>query len=180
MTVIATLSITPVHDGSVSTEIAAAIQALDEYDVEYEINPMGTVLEATDVREIFAAAAAAHQAIDADKVNTKLEIDHERDRDRDAAERVSALEDAVADEPADAASTDSETTTDDVEERDTVDASGHAPEDVEDDAQEDDVNIKGGDYKTDDTDKTEEGSISDRFYDDNDDTDDDDSTDEEN
>lgn len=95
MTVVASLTITPVQDGSVSDEIAAAIGTLDNYGVEYEINPMGTIIETDDVSELFAAVQAAHQAIEADRVNTKLEISDERTRDRDAATRVAAVEDAL-------------------------------------------------------------------------------------
>jgi uncharacterized protein (TIGR00106 family) len=98
MSIVATLSTTPSRDGNTSDEIATAIGALDNYDVDYEINPMGTIIETDDISELFAAVQAAHQAIEADRVNTKLEIDHERDRDRDAAARVTAIEDALADE----------------------------------------------------------------------------------
>ena len=51
----------------------------------------------------------------------------------------------------------------DPEELDNVDYRGHAPEDVEDSAEEDEVNLKGGDYKTTDSDKTEEKSISEKW-----------------
>ena len=51
----------------------------------------------------------------------------------------------------------------DPEELDNVDYSGHAPEDIEDSAEEDKVNLKGGDYKTTDSDKTEEKSISEKW-----------------
>lgn len=95
MTVVATLSLIPVRNGSQSDEIAAAIATLDTYDVEYELNAMGTVIEADGVSELFAAVQAAHQAIEADRVNMKLEVDDDRTRDRDAAARVAAVEDAL-------------------------------------------------------------------------------------
>ena len=59
--------------------------------------------------------------------------------------------------------TNEEATADDIEELDTVDEQCHAPEDVEDGPEQDDVNLKGGDYKTADSDKTEEESISEKF-----------------
>jgi uncharacterized protein (TIGR00106 family) len=95
MTVVATLSIIPVRDGSQSDEIAAAIATLDKYDVEYDLNAMGTVIEAAAASELFAAVQAAHQAIEADRVNTTLEVDDDRTRDQDAAARVAAVEDAL-------------------------------------------------------------------------------------
>jgi uncharacterized protein (TIGR00106 family) len=99
MTVIATLSIIPVRDGSQSDEIAAAITTLDNYDVDYELNAMGTVIEADGVSELFAAVQAAHQAIEADRVNMKLEVDDDRTRERDTAARVAAVEDALDQAP---------------------------------------------------------------------------------
>ena len=167
MSIIATLSITPIHEGNASEEIATAIGALDNYDVDYEINPMGTIIETSEISELFAAVQAAHQAIESERVNTKLEINHERNRDRDAAARVSAVEDALANEPANG--TTDTTGADEIEELDTTDESGHAPEDVEDNARQDDVNMKGSDYKTDDSDETTEASVSERYYDTNED-----------
>ena len=105
MTIVATLSITPVHDGSLTEEIAAAIKALDDYDVSYETNPMGTVIETEELGDLFAAVQAAHETVDADRVRTVLQIDDDRDRAQDAAERVAAVEDALGREPTDEPST---------------------------------------------------------------------------
>lgn len=159
MSIVATLSTTPVREGNASEEIATAIGALDNYDVNYEINPMGTTIEATEISELFAAVQAAHQAVEGTRVKTKLEIDHERDRDRDAAARVAAVEDTLD------STNESTQTADDPEALNTVDESGHAPEDVEDDPTEDAVNVKGGDYKTEDADETTDESISERYHD---------------
>ena len=64
MTAIGELNIIPVRAGSMSGEIAKAIDALEAFDVAYETTPMGTILEAEDVHELFAAAEAAHGAVD--------------------------------------------------------------------------------------------------------------------
>ncbi|AEH35672.1 MTH1187 family thiamine-binding protein [Halopiger xanaduensis] len=93
MTVIALLSVAPVIEGSMSGEVAKAVDALEDYDVEYETNPMGTVIEAESTDELFAAAQAAHEAVDADRVSTVLKIDDKRTRDESAAEKVDAVED---------------------------------------------------------------------------------------
>lgn len=58
---------------------------------------------------------------------------------------------------------DEEDTAENPEELDSVDYRGHAPEDIEDDAERDDVDIKGGGYKTENADRTEEESISERY-----------------
>ncbi|RLM56959.1 thiamine-binding protein [Halobellus sp. Atlit-31R] len=92
MTVIALLSVAPVIEGSMAAEVAAAVDALAEFDVDYETNPMGTVIEADDVGTLFAAAEAAHRAVDADRVSTVLKIDDKRTSDGRAREKVDAVE----------------------------------------------------------------------------------------
>lgn len=92
MTVIALLSVAPATDGSMAADVADAVDALDDFDVTYETNPMGTVIEATDLDELFAAVKAAHRAVDADRVSTVLKIDDKRTSDADAGEKVAAVE----------------------------------------------------------------------------------------
>jgi uncharacterized protein YqgV (UPF0045/DUF77 family) len=41
-----------------------ARSAGDDFDVRYETNPMGTVIEADDVGVLFDACEAAHRAVD--------------------------------------------------------------------------------------------------------------------
>ncbi|RDI72468.1 MTH1187 family thiamine-binding protein [Halopelagius longus] len=92
MTVIAMLSVAPVVEGSMSDQVAEAVAALDEFDVSYETNPMGTVIEADDVDTLLDAVAAAHKAVDADRVSTFLKIDDKRASDQSAADKVAAVE----------------------------------------------------------------------------------------
>jgi len=92
MTVIALLSVAPATEDSMAADVADAIAALDEFDVTYETNPMGTVIEASDVDELFAAVKAAHQAVDGDRVSTVLKIDDKRTSDVPAAEKVASVE----------------------------------------------------------------------------------------
>ncbi|OLZ40049.1 hypothetical protein A6E15_03225 [Natrinema saccharevitans] len=93
MTVVALLSVAPVIEDSMAGEVAKAVDALEDFDVSYETNPMGTVIEAESTDELFAAAQAAHDAIDADRVSTVLKIDDKRTREVDAAEKVEVVED---------------------------------------------------------------------------------------
>ena len=95
MTTIALLSVAPVVEESMADEVAKAVAALDEFDVAYETNPMGTVVEADSVDELFAAAQAAHEAVDGDRVSTVLKIDDKRTSDERAGEKVTAVEDAL-------------------------------------------------------------------------------------
>jgi len=92
MTVVALLSVAPVIEGSMSAEVAKAVDALEAFDVDYETNPMGTVIQADDVGTLFAASEAAHRAVDADRVSTVLKIDDKRTSDAHASEKVDAVE----------------------------------------------------------------------------------------
>jgi uncharacterized protein (TIGR00106 family) len=92
MSVVALLSVAPVVEDSMASEVANAVAALDEFDVSYETNPMGTVIEADDIDTLLAAVGAAHKAVDADRVSTFLKIDDKRTRDQRAHEKVDAVE----------------------------------------------------------------------------------------
>ncbi|WP_435197035.1 MTH1187 family thiamine-binding protein [Natronomonas sp. EA1] len=92
MAVIALLSVAPVIEGSMASEVAKAVAALDDHPVDYETNPMGTVIEADDIDTLLAAVSAAHKAVDGDRVSTFLKIDDKRTRDQRAAEKVEAVE----------------------------------------------------------------------------------------
>ncbi|WP_254840439.1 thiamine-binding protein [Natronomonas marina] len=99
MTVVALLSVAPVIEDSMAGEVAKAVDALDEFDVSYETNPMGTIIEAESVGELFAAAQAAHEAVDADRVSTFLKVDDKRTRAFEADEKVAAVADELGREP---------------------------------------------------------------------------------
>jgi uncharacterized protein (TIGR00106 family) len=99
MTVIAFLSVAPVVEDSMAGEVAKAVDALDDFDVSYETEPMGTTIETDDVDTLFAAVAAAHKAIDGDRVSTFLKIDDKRTSDQRAAEKVQSVADALGREP---------------------------------------------------------------------------------
>jgi uncharacterized protein (TIGR00106 family) len=92
MAIVALLSVAPVIEDSMASEVAEAVGALDDYDVSYETNPMGTVIEADDIDTLLAAVGAAHKAVDADRVSTFLKIDDKRVRDQRAHEKVDAVE----------------------------------------------------------------------------------------
>lgn len=95
MTVIAYLSVAPVKEGSMADEVAKGVEALEEFDVSYETNAMGTVIEAEEIGELFAAAQAAHEAVEGDRVSTHLKIDDKRASDQTAAEKVEAVEEEL-------------------------------------------------------------------------------------
>jgi uncharacterized protein (TIGR00106 family) len=92
MTVIALLSVAPVTEGSMAEDVADAVAALDDFEVAYETNPMGTVIEADDIDTLLAAAGAAHKAVDADRVSTVLKVDDKRQVNQRAEEKVEDVE----------------------------------------------------------------------------------------
>ncbi|WP_227356287.1 MTH1187 family thiamine-binding protein [Haladaptatus salinisoli] len=101
MTVIASLSVTPVPKESMAEDVATAVEELDGFDVSYETNAMGTVIEADDIDELFAAVKAAHRAVDAERVATVLQIDDERTTDEQADEQVTSVEEELGREATD-------------------------------------------------------------------------------
>ena len=92
MTATGFLSVAPVVESSMAPAVADAVAALDDFDVRYETTPMGTLIEADDAAEVFAAAQAAHEAVDADRVSTFLKLDDKRASDAPMAEKVAAVE----------------------------------------------------------------------------------------
>jgi len=99
MTAIARLEVIPVHDGSLSEDIARAIDALDDFEVTYETTATDTVIEADSVDDIFDAVRAAHNAVDGDRVITSLEIDDQRGREQHLEDRVSSIQRALGRQP---------------------------------------------------------------------------------
>jgi uncharacterized protein YqgV (UPF0045/DUF77 family) len=94
MTVTAMLTVAPLDDPSADfdAEIAAAIDALERFDVEYETHPMETTIESDDLGEVFAAAQAATEAVDASRTITNLKIDHFREEELSVGEKVERVE----------------------------------------------------------------------------------------
>jgi len=92
VTVIALLSVAPVTEQSMAGDVADAVAALDDFDVTYETNPMGTVIEADDIDTLLDAVGAAHKAVEGDRVSTFLKIDDKRTSDQTADEKVEAVE----------------------------------------------------------------------------------------
>ena len=95
MTASGFLTVSPRVEGSMAPEIAKAIEALDSQPVSYETTAMGTLLEAEDAATLFAAAQAAHEAVDSDRVVTSLKIDDKRATDAPMQAKVDAVEAAL-------------------------------------------------------------------------------------
>jgi len=99
MTVIARFEVMPVHDGSLSEDIARAIDALDDFDISYELTATDTVIEAEDVDEVFEAVQAAHNAVEGTRVISSVEIDEQRDREQHVEDRIESVASVLGREP---------------------------------------------------------------------------------
>lgn len=94
MTVTAMLTVAPLDSPEVDfdAEIAKAIDALEDFDVRYETHPMETTIEADDLDTVFAAAQAAHEVLDAQRVLSHLKIDEFRQESLAVEEKVERVE----------------------------------------------------------------------------------------
>ena len=96
----AELTIIPIgtKETSISKYIAAALAALEETGVKYELSGMGTMLEAEDPKKLFVAIQNAHEAVfkaGAERVATSLKIDDRRDKNRSLKQKVVSVKDKL-------------------------------------------------------------------------------------
>ena len=94
--VIAEVSFSPIGTAtpSLSKYVVAALAVLEEHpEVEYKLNPMGTVLEG-ERSDIIAVIEAMNEAIfsaGAQRVGTTLKIDERRDKPTSMQHKVDAV-----------------------------------------------------------------------------------------
>jgi uncharacterized protein (TIGR00106 family) len=77
-----------------SKHISEAVKAIESSGIKYELTPMGTVLEADSIDEVFRAVKAAHEALvkkGIKRVVTHITIDDRRDRPKGMAEKIEAV-----------------------------------------------------------------------------------------
>jgi uncharacterized protein (TIGR00106 family) len=94
--VIAEFSIHPVGEGtSLSRYVRSALRELRKAKgVRLIVTPMGTVMEAEGLTEIFEAVKAAHSAVFMDgakRVYFVLKVDDRRDKERRMEDKVAAV-----------------------------------------------------------------------------------------
>jgi uncharacterized protein (TIGR00106 family) len=93
----AEFSIAPLGHGetSIGRYVAAAIAAMKEVKgLEYQITPMGTVMEADNLETILEAVKVAHEALIAKgilRVESTLRIDDRRDKPRTMKDKVDTV-----------------------------------------------------------------------------------------
>ena len=92
----AELTIIPIGTSgtSLSKYIAAAVSALEDMGVKYNITGMGTIIEADDSEKLFDSIKKAHEAVfsvGAQRVATSVKIDDRRDKEETLEEKVSSV-----------------------------------------------------------------------------------------
>lgn len=83
---------------SLSKYVAAAVAALEQTGIKYQLSGMGTLLEAENPDELFTAIKNAHEAVfkeGTDRVVTSVKIDDRRDRDRTMDDKVRSVEEKL-------------------------------------------------------------------------------------
>jgi len=96
--IIAEFSIVPVGTGSpgVSRYVKAAVEELKKQGgIRVEAGPMGTVIEAKNLRDLFKAVEQAHNAAfktGIQRIVTEIKIDERRDKDATIESKVGALQ----------------------------------------------------------------------------------------
>ncbi len=95
MTVIAEVTTYPIGMGiSLSRYVKRAIKVLDESNLDYEIGPMSTTIEAGSVEQILEVIGKMHNAIGeagCQRISTAIRIDDRRDKDREMMDKVAAV-----------------------------------------------------------------------------------------
>lgn len=99
MTVTAALTVVPMDAEDADAAIAAAVDALEDFDVEYETHPMETTIEAESSETVFAAAHAAHSAASGDRVYTSLSVDDAREKTWTADDKVDVVREKLGRDP---------------------------------------------------------------------------------
>ena len=93
------LSVVPVGTGetSVSSYVKAALKIIEETDLDYEINSMGTCVQG-EWDEIFSTLKAVHDELakmGCNRIVTTVKIDDRRDKFGTMEAKVAAVEDAL-------------------------------------------------------------------------------------
>ncbi|MCI7238910.1 MAG: MTH1187 family thiamine-binding protein [Anaerococcus sp.] len=82
---------------SLSPYIAEAEKVLKDFDVKYELNPMGTVIEADIDLGLKAVRAMQEQVFEkgAERVYTVLKIDDRRDKKASLEEKIKSVKEKM-------------------------------------------------------------------------------------
>ncbi len=93
------VSVVPVGTGetSVSSYVRAAVQVIEETDLEYQVNSMGTCIQG-EWDEIFSTLKAVHDELakmGCNRIVTTVKVDDRRDKFGSMDAKVAALEERL-------------------------------------------------------------------------------------
>jgi uncharacterized protein (TIGR00106 family) len=93
------VSVVPIGTGetSVSSYVRAAVKVIEETDLEYQINSMGTCIQG-EWDEIFSTLKAVHDELarmGCNRIVTTVKIDDRRDKYNTMDAKVAAVEDEI-------------------------------------------------------------------------------------
>ncbi len=96
----AELTIIPIGTSqtSISKYIAAALAALDNTGIKYELTGMGTIIESEEPGKLFESVKLAHEAVfaeGANRVATSIKIDDRRDKDGSLKQKVVSVKEKM-------------------------------------------------------------------------------------
>lgn len=82
MSAMAYVSITPLGDGeSVSRYVARAVKVIKESGLEWELTPMGTIIEGEKLEDVLTVVTHAVEELeDCNRISISVKIDYRRDR----------------------------------------------------------------------------------------------------
>ncbi|KXO16266.1 MTH1187 family thiamine-binding protein [Peptoniphilus sp. GNH] len=94
------LTLVPIGVGtSVSKYVAGALDSIRDMEgITYELNPMGTILAAEDLRTLYSAIELMQEAIfekGADRVYSVIKIDDRRDKQRDFHDKIKSVQEKL-------------------------------------------------------------------------------------
>jgi uncharacterized protein (TIGR00106 family) len=97
--VIVEMSVVPLGTGetSVSSYVRAAVKVIEESDLDYEVNSMGTCIQG-EWDEIFSTLKAVHEELvklGCNRIVTTVKIDDRRDKYGTMDAKVAALEEGL-------------------------------------------------------------------------------------
>ncbi|MBN1409765.1 MAG: MTH1187 family thiamine-binding protein [Spirochaetales bacterium] len=99
--VIMEISIVPLGtaSASVSSYVAQSLKILENVKgINYELHPMGTIIEADSLEKLFELSAKMHNTLFSDKVKrvvTSIKIDERRDKQLSMSGKIKAVKDKL-------------------------------------------------------------------------------------
>ena len=93
---IAFLIVSPMDKGpSLSRYVRRAVESIKDSGIEYQVTPMGTVLQSDDIQKIFDCSKAAIEAVrseGSERISLTLKIDIRYDKEISFESKLKALE----------------------------------------------------------------------------------------